>query len=368
LPPIIVAIDCQALLGDIQTGLGVYARNLVEHLEEFNQDVRVVRLYPPAKKPLKSTPQRLIWEQVQLPWAVARTECDIFHSPALSMPLMGKQKKVATAHDLIIVKHPEMMSGLARKYFAEFIPRTLRKADHIISNSISTKKDLQKYLRIPEEKITVVPLGIQKEFLGVSDSNHINNLRRKFKLIGQYILSVAAFEPRKNHIGILKGFAEARDKLPKDTGLALVGRENAYQRKMISLADELGISESVAFCGYLPVNDLAAMYQGAAMLLFPSIEEGFGIPIIEAFAKGIPVITSSIEATKEIAGDAAWFVNPQRTGEIAQAINELMTDEELRKSLIEKGTARAAGFSWEKHARETIRIYNHVLGRTIEQK
>jgi len=158
LPPIIVAIDCQALLGDIQTGLGVYARNLVETLETSREDVRVVRLYPPGKKPLKSTPQRLWWEQVQLPWAIARSDCDVFHSPALSMPLLGRGKKVATAHDLIVLKHPEMMKGLSRKYFADFIPKTLKKADHkkrsaaIPSNSRieNNRAPFRRGQRIPE--------------------------------------------------------------------------------------------------------------------------------------------------------------------------------------------------------------------------
>ncbi len=366
MPPIIVAIDCQALLGNIQTGLGIYARNLVEHLEKYKEDIRVERMYPPGKKPLKSTPQRLLWEQVQLPMAIARTDCDIFHSPALSMPLLGSQKKVATAHDLIIVKHPEMMKGLARRYFADFIPRTLKKADHIIANSISTKNDLMRYLRIDGDRITVVPLGIQKEFVVPADHDLVNTLRRRYKLIGPFILSVASFEPRKNHAGMLRAFAEARGKLPKDTKITLVGRENAYRREMTALAEELGIAQDVVFCGYLETRELAAMYQGASMLLFPSLEEGFGIPIIEAFASNTPVITSKLDATREVAGDAAVLVNPQRTGEIADAITKLLTDEELRAELVEKGRARASIYSWENHAREAIRIYYRVLGRSAD--
>lgn len=364
MPPLIVAIDCQALLGDIQTGLGVYARNLVEALGNFKEDVRVVELYPPGKKPLRTTPQRLLWEQVRLPWHIARSDCDVFHSPALSMPLLGKRKKVATAHDLIILKHPELMKGLSRRYFADFIPKTLTKADHIIANSQSTKKDLQRYLRIPESMITVIPLGIDKEFLVESDIDLVNTLRRRFQLPDEYLLSVASFEPRKNHTNILKGFKDALPKLPPDIKLALVGRENAYQLKIKALAESLEITDRVSFCDYLPTKELAALYAGASMLVFPSLEEGFGIPIIEAFAKGIPVVTSKIEATQEVAGVAAQYVNPQRHEEIGFAISEIYNNAELRRNLIELGNARVADFSWKTHAREAIRIYYKVLGRT----
>ncbi len=366
--PIIIAIDCQALLGNIQTGLGVYARNLVETLETSHEDVRVVRLYPPGRKPLKSTPQRLWWEQVQLPWAIARSDCDVFHSPALSMPLLGRGKKVATAHDLIVLKHPEMMKGLSRKYFADFIPRTLKKADHIIANSNSTKKDLRRYLQIPESKITVLPLGVDREFLKESDIDLVNTLKRKFNLSGDYLLSVASFEPRKNHANILKGFAKALPELPEDIKLALVGRENAYQAKMIELAESLGILNRVSFCGYVPTIELAALYTGASMLVFPSLEEGFGIPIIEAFAKRVPVITGEIEATREVAGMAAQYVNPERHEEISTSILNIYNDSELRGNLIELGAMRVADFTWETHARETIRIYYKLIGRTKDLK
>jgi glycosyltransferase involved in cell wall biosynthesis len=327
----------------------------------------VARLYP-GKVPLKSTPQRLIWEQVKLPWQIARSDCDIFHSPALSMPLLGRRKKVATAHDLIILKHPEMMKGLARRYFADFIPKTLKKADHIIANSNSTKKDLQKYVGIPESRITVIPLGVDKEFLVESDVDLVNSVRRRFQLSADYLLSVASFEPRKNHTNILKGFKEALPKLSPETKLALVGRENAYQLKMKSLAESLGILDRVSFCGYLPTKELAALYSGAVMLVFPSIDEGFGIPIIEAFASGVPVVTSKIEAIQEVAGVAAQYVNPQRHEEIADAISDIYTNTVHRENLILLGSTRAVDFSWDKHARETIRIYYKVLGRTKDLK
>jgi len=368
LSKITVAIDCQALLGNIQTGLGVYALNLVEVLENFRESLKVVRLSPPGNKPLRTTPQRLLWEQTRLPWLIARSDCDVFHSPALSLPVIGSRKKVATAHDLIILKHPEMMTGLARKYFAEFIPRTLQKADHIIANSEATKKDLMRYLHIPAGKITVIHLGVGKEFLKESDRDLVNTLRRANHITGDYLLSVASFEPRKNHTGIIRGFAKALPDLPAETKLALVGRENKYQREMRALVEELQLTDRVAFCGYLGTKELAAMYQAAVMLVFPSLEEGFGLPIIEAFAKGVPVLTSRLEATEEVGGDAVKYVNPQRADEIGQAIAELYNDKELRQSLIEKGKQRVQLFSWENNAKETIKVYYRVLGRTKDLK
>jgi glycosyltransferase involved in cell wall biosynthesis len=255
------------------------------------------------------------------------------------------------------------MKGLARWYFANFIPKTLKKADHIIANSEATKKDLIRYLRIPSSKITAIHLGVGKEFLKESDIDLVNNLRRANRLTGDYLLSVASFEPRKNHAGILRGFAKALPDLDKDTKLALIGRENRYQYEIRALADELGIADRVAFTGYLEAKELAAMYQGASMLVFPSLDEGFGIPIIEAFAKGVPVLTSHLPATEEVAGNAARFVNPQRPDEIGQAIAEIYNDTELRASLVQLGKERVGQFSWEKNARETIRVYYRVLGR-----
>ncbi len=360
---ITVAIDCQALLGDIQTGLGVYTQNLVEALEKYPSDLKVVRITPPWKKPFRTTPQRIMWEQVYLPWLIARSDCDLFHSPALGVPLLGSRKKVATAHDVIVMKHPEMMKGLAKRYFGEFIPKGLQKADHIIANSNATRKDLEKYLRIPDGKITVIHLGVGKEYLRPSDPDITNSLRRRNRLSGEYILSVASFEPRKNHAGIIGGFAEALPNLPKDLKLALVGRENKFQHQMRALADELGIADRIAFAGYIGAKELPAFYQGASMLLFPSLDEGFGIPVLEAFAKGVPVVTSKIEAIEEVAGDAVVYVNPNRKEEIGDAISNLYNDLALREALREKGKERVKQFTWENNALETIRVYYRVLGR-----
>jgi len=209
---------------------------------------------------------------------------------------------------------------------------------------------------------------VDKEFLKESDIDLVNTVRRKFNLSGDYILSVASFEPRKNHVNILKGFAGALPELPKDTKLALVGRENAFQAKMKELAESLGIPDNVSFCGYVPTKELAALYTGASMLVFPSLEEGFGIPVIEAFAKKVPVITSRIEATREVAGMAAQYVNPERHEEISTSILNVYNDSELRENLIESGTMRVADFTWETHARETIRIYYTLIGRTKDLK
>jgi glycosyltransferase involved in cell wall biosynthesis len=146
--------------------------------------------------------------------------------------------------------------------------------------------------------------------------------------------------------------------------LALVGRENKYQREMKALIEELQLTDRVVFCGYLGTKELAAMYQGASMLVFPSLEEGFGLPIIEGFAKGVPVLTSRLEATEEVGGDAVKYVNPQRPDEIGQAIAELYNDYALKEILVERGKQRAQLFSWENNAKETIKVYYRVLGRT----
>ena len=227
---------------------------------------------------------------------------------------------------------------------------------------------MKRYLRIPDSKITVIHLGVGNEYLAESDPDLTNKLRRANQLSGDYLLSVASFESRKNHSGILHGFARALPKLHKNTKLALVGRENKYQRTIKALTEELGLTDRVAFCGYLGTKELAAFYQGAAMLVFPSLDEGFGIPILEAFAKGVPVLTSKLEATQEVAGDAAKFINPQRPEEIGDAIAELYNDAQLREAFIEKGKRRVGDFSWKENARETVRVYYRVLGKTKDLK
>ncbi len=288
-------------------------------------------------------------------------EVDVFHSSDWLEPPTKKAKKVTTIHDLTVFKYPQtfqpkgghdIVTNQKRKLF--FVKHY---SDLVIAVSQTTKQDAVEILKIPEKKIRVI-YEAADPFYFPRDSDRISETKEKFKIQGDYFLCVGTREPRKNIDRAIMAFAQ----LPKefhDFSLVIAGKYGWGDENQISNIKYQKLDSRVKILGYTEKEDLAALYSGAKAFVYPSLYEGFGLPIIEAMACGAPVITSNIGSMKEIAGGTAFLCNPESLESIAEAMVKITKED--RKDLEAKSLRKAGGFSWDKTALQTLEAYHSLL-------
>jgi len=236
----------------------------------------------------------------------------------------------------------------------------IERADAIIAISNHTKLDLIKYFDAPEDKITVTHLAADKAFTRIVDHDILKKIRQKYSLPHDFVLFVGSLEPRKNLPTLLAAYALLQQTFKNKFSLVIVGSEGWLNDQIKLLITELKISENVCFTGYVAQEHLSAIYSMASVFVYPSLYEGFGLPVVEAMACGTPVITSNVSSIPEVVGDAAVLIDPINKEELALTIERVLGDEDLRESLRISGIARAKTFSWERCARETLEVYKRV--------
>lgn len=348
-----VIIDISPLKSAHKTrGIGMYTRRLVDAVREIDKD----------NKYILTTKSDHI------------SDADIIHYPYFdlffhTLPLKKQTKTVVTIHDLIPLMFPkDFPSGIKGK-IRFFLQRTaLKNVNTIITDSQNSKKDIIKYLNINENKISVVYLAAAKEFTPKSEKE-ILEIRKKYNLPEKFVLYVGDVNANKNLIQLIEAFCEVNNSHPK-LHLVLVGRAfknhklvqvKEIKEKIVNskLEDKVHIISNVPLD---PSKDLVAIYNAASVYVQPSLYEGFGLPILEAFACGTPVVASNVSSIPEITGDAAILVNPNSIPQIASGIKKAITlSETNRNKLIEKGMLQAKKFSWKKTALETIAIYKKII-------
>jgi glycosyltransferase involved in cell wall biosynthesis len=284
---------------------------------------------------------------------------DVFHSPDHVFPACKKIPTVLTIHDLAFLLYPENYTRINRAYLASMIPQSVKNAAKVVTDANNTKEDLMRLLQVPEGKIQVIHPGIESTFHPVPRDEG-NEIRIKYHLPESYVLYVGTLEPRKNIASLIRAYAKVRKNEGVSQGLVICGGLGWLYQDLFKLVRELGLQNEIIFTGHVPNEHLPAIYSGAELLVYPSIYEGFGLPVLEAMACGTPVITSTVSSLPEVAGDAALLVNPYDVEELASAIEKVLSDSELRTKLITKGLERARLFSWEKTARETLAVYQEV--------
>jgi glycosyltransferase involved in cell wall biosynthesis len=360
--PIRVGLDAQSLTGKNQTGLGVYAKNLARIFEKHPETIDFRLLWPKDRRPFEKTLERLIWEQYHLILAAAHEEVDLLHSPCFSVPRFTNMPRVVTAHDLIVLEHPNLMPPGSRWYFSKWIPSTYHYADQIISVSRTTKDIMVNSLQINPDKITVIHHGIGPAYVRAVDPTEINLVRFKYHVPMEFFLMVGSFEPRKNVLNVIEAFAKIANS-SNQLKLLLVGNPNAYQRQMRQKVKELDLEENIIFPGYIPDKELAVLYSVTTALIFSSSAEGFGLPIIEAMATGCPVIGNNLLVFHEIGGDAIAYIEAEEPDTLVEQMKKMLFDSAYRGEYARRGMARSMKYSWEQAAEETLKVYMRVLSR-----
>ncbi|MBI4384074.1 MAG: glycosyltransferase family 4 protein [Nitrospinae bacterium] len=305
-----------------------------------------------------------VWDRVGgWPISLLLRGLDVFHFTGAVSPGLKGVKTVATVYDLYHVRDPESVAEKHRvpqRRFAE----NLKSVSKIISISAFTRRDLCDIFGIPPEKVAVVPLGVDPDVFRPLDKNECRAyLRQKFRLDGDYLLFVGTLETRKNLTALAEAFRLVRS---RHAGLKLVlagGPGHGFD-KVREKIREWGVEDSVFYPGYLEgAEDLVRLYCGADVFVFPSVYEGFGLPLLEAFACGVPVAASDRAAIPETAGEAALQFNPGQPEDIAAKILNILEDGGLAESLKSRGLARAGEFSWERTARKTLEVYESLRVR-----
>lgn len=365
-----------------ETGVGVYFRNLLFELARLDADNEYYlfsaswkdRFPPENVPPFKHLHFRdLRWpvRAVNFGWyrfgrpsldTVFGARLDLTHSPT-PLPLPTRGRKIVTVCDLCFMDDPGKADDEARRHFLKRTEASLRRADGIVTISEFSKRAVLDRFGLDEAKIRVTPLGLGRPFQeGPIPEGDREATLRKYGLPGEFLLFVGATEARKNLPRLIEALAVVHRKY-RPVPLVLVGREGGDYARVLAEIRARGLESWVRLPGYLPEREVGALYRAASGFVFPSTCEGFGLPLLEAMAGGLPAAVSGVSALPEVGGDAALYFRPEDPEDIAAKIIRLLSDGDLRTALRARGLDRARAFTWEKTATETLAFYRTVLGR-----
>ncbi|MEX2156138.1 MAG: glycosyltransferase family 1 protein [Gemmatimonadales bacterium] len=309
----------------------------------------------------------LWWHQAGVTIAARRRGCGLLHAPGGVGPIAGSFPAVVTVHDVMPIRFPQLFRPWYRRYAGVVMPRLARRARAVIAVSSAAKAEIVEWLRVPAERVTVVPHGVDPVFRPLAPEDPVAaDVRRRYALPREFVLAVGTIAPRKNLPRLLEALGHVRSQAGGRGGastLALVhaGPEGWRPEEVTRAVAALGLGDAVRFLGYVPVEDLRVLYGLARVLAYPSLWEGFGMPVLEAMACGCPVVTSNVSSLPEVAGDAAVLVDPGSTEDLARGIAAVWCDEGRRGRLIAQGLVRAREFTWTRAARETAAVYDTAL-------
>ncbi len=284
---------------------------------------------------------------------------DIYHAIETRLPSLSRRiKTVVTVHDIMLGLFPQWTTSSC-----EIQRSACRRADRLIAISENTRKDLVKTYGIPEDKITVIPYGMDHSvFHPIHDRHRLDEIRSRYRLPERFLLSTGPFEPRRNTEGLLEVFGSLiQEEALKGLHLVVPGRHNFYFGTIQRKISELRLDARVLLPGHIPHNDLAAMYVLSEAFVYPSFYEGFGLTPLEALACGVPVVTSRVASIPEVVGDAAVLVDPNDNGELKAAVLRVLRDRALRQELRRKGPLRARKFNWKTAAERTCALYRQLM-------
>lgn len=351
-----VAFDLSSTRG-LKTGVGIYTENLVCALRKYAPRVDVAELQDAASANQR-TPSRILREQFLIPQLATKSHAEILHLTGFAAPCRVSCPVVLNAHDLAGVLFAGNFPPTARFYWSRYLPFTLRFASRLIVLSESTKNDVMRLTKIAPGRIHVIPPGRDEKFKLLQDERILATGRQSWQLPAEFLLFVSTLEPRKGVDTLIAAFARAASIISDH--LLIVGKRGWYWEKMVQQASALGIEKRVRFMEYVPAADLPLLYNLAKAFVLPSRYEGFGLPVLEAMSSGTPVISTNASSLPEVVGDAGILVPPDDPDRLAREIVRVAGDAQLRADLRDRGLKRAQNFSWERAARETVRVYEQL--------
>lgn len=352
-------------------GSGRVAFELLKYLEKIDKKNAYTVLLPSA--PMEDLPKERngwkykvlkpakLWTRIALPLKLFTTNSkpDVFFSPTHYIPRFSPVRRVMMIFDLAFLHFPQMFKLRDLQQLKRWTETSVEAADHIVTISNSSKKDLQKFYKLPSNKITVSYPGFDEDVFApvTNKKDEISSVLSKYNIDSPYIIFIGTIQPRKNLLRLIEAFK-------KIDGLKLVivgktrgeGRQGWMYEEVLKKPSEFGIEDKVIFAGFAPTGDLPYLLSGSIAYVLPSLYEGFGIPVVEAMACGVPVIVSNTSSLPEVVGDAGLMVDPHSIDQIEQAIRTIVTDKKLRLKLSKKGLEQARKFSWKKMARDVIKV------------
>ncbi len=360
-----IGIDARVLFG-LQTGDRTYLLNLLHEFARMKLPYQFVLLSDrwgclPFDLPKNFAPillpklSRWLYSGLLLPRACSVHKIDLLHVQYIA-PLFAPCPIVTTVHDVHWRRFPETFPTKDRLLMEIFLPLTFRKVSAIITDSHASALDLRQFFKVPPEKLRVIYLAADERFFKPLPDKERKEILKRYGLTEGYGLFVGVIQPRKNLDRLLQAFSLLRPKFERFR-LAIVGKVGWKAQRLMEIVKDLQLRDCVIFVGYVPNEDLPALYQGAFIFVYPALWEGFGLPVLEAMASGVPVLTSDSSSLREIAEGAAMLVDPLSVRSILEGLLQLISDENLRAELKRKGYERAQQFSWRRTAEATLKVY-----------
>jgi glycosyltransferase involved in cell wall biosynthesis len=363
-----IALDATYSVDPQLTGIGVYSRRLIETLLTLETPHRFLICYRLSRLGRRqyflragSVPSararfsvRVYQEPLTfwLPW-----QAQLFHSLAQRPPAFHFRREIVTVFDVFPITGEDYSTGDFRQKFSALLLQAVNRATRVITSSHATERLLISHANVPPEKIRVIPLGVDPPAVVLTLAERLQERARILDGEGEMVLSVGVIQTRKNTLNMLK----ALKTLPAKYRLVLSGGNGYGSEAIHEFIRTESLGERVKLLGYIDDAQLARLYQAASVFLFPSLEEGFGIPVLEAMASGVPVVTSNVSSMPEVGGKAALYVDPHDPADIAQKVVQAVEDSALRPELVHKGLARASEFTWRRTAEATLAVYEEVL-------
>lgn len=379
-----IGIEGQRLSRLKKHGMDMVALELIQNLQAIDTANEYVVFMQPGEDEdvFKPTPNFKIvkldggsypqWEQIALPKAALKEGCQILHCTSNTAPVFSKIPLVVTLHDIIYMEssYLKILNSSATLYqkFGNMyrklvVPAILKKSKKVITVSHFEKNRIADFFGMSGDKrLTAVYNGVSEHFVPVTDEVELTRVKQKYNLPDHFIFFLGNTDPKKNTKGTLKAFSDF-SKTHSEFRLVMLDYDLAELKKILNEIGNPALIHSIVLTGYVKNTDLPAIYSQSKVFLYPSLRESFGIPMLEAMACGVPVITSNTSSMPEVAGDAAFIIDPYNTNQITDALTKLVSDNQLRTHLIDRGLIRAKQFTWKAMAENVLSIYNEIIGK-----
>ncbi len=361
-----IGVDVRELQRGVRTGIGRMVEAVISETPSVRSDLRLVLFADDSTRAAEvetatdlhvlRQPTTLWFDQIELPRALARHAIDVFWSPYYKAPICSPCPTVITIHDVLFLKQGgQRIENALFKPWARLIGS---RASAVLTDSEHSQRDLVTLLGIDPARIAVVPLGVSERFTP-KERDKAPDMLSRLGIPENYILTVTNFRPHKNGDFLIRAFARVAERIP-DTVLVLAGKKTHESHKLCESAEQLRIGDRVVMPGLITDEDLPALYAGARLFVFPSLHEGFGLPVLEAMASGTPVVSSCTSSLPEVVGEAGRMLAPTDEEAWVEALFELSTDVTMRQQQIHAGLERASAFTWRRSVSELMDVLEGV--------